>query len=374
MCVNSLMKVLIFNWRDPKHTWAGGGEIYIFEQAKRWVKMGHEVIVFCGEDIEKDLPYFEEINGIKIYRKGGRYSLYLWAIWYYLTKLRKNTDVVIDVENGIPFFTPLFCRIPKVCYVYHVHGKQFFYELLFPLNRIGYLIEKFIFPLLYKNITIQAISQTTKKQLIDIGFNSKNINVVYSGMNQTHSKNFVKKFSNPTLLYLGRIKKYKRVDLLVRIFPKILEKIPQAHLIIAGWGTEAANLTDLIMRGTLRKKITLLGPVSDNEKETLLSKSWLFVNPSIGEGWSIAVIEANLHGTPAVAFNVPGLSESIQDDKTGILAENETDLIEKICEMLANDNLRDKLSENAVKLAEKFSWNKSSLESLKILEKVRRKN
>lgn len=366
------MRVLIFNWRDPKHTWAGGGEIYIFEQAKRWVKQGHEVTVFCGEDIEKDLPSFEIADEIKIHRKGGRYGLYLWAVWYYFTKLKKNTDIVIDVENGIPFFTPIFCRIPKICYVYHIHGRQFFYELPFPISRIGYTIEKFIFPLLYKNIPIQAISQTTKKQLNDIGFRNKNIAVVYSGMDKSRSKITLKKFSNPTLLYLGRIKKYKRVDLLVTMFPKILEKIPNARLIIAGWGTEASSVTDLVMQSPLRRKIDLLGPVSNAEKKTFLSKSWIFVNPSIGEGWSIAVIEANLYGTPAVAFRVPGLSESIQDQKTGLLAKDENDFIEKICKILRDNNLREKLSKNAIELAASFNWDKSSMESLKILEKVRR--
>ncbi len=370
---NSLMRVLIFNWRDPKHTWAGGGEIYIFEQAKRWVKMGHEITVFCGEDVEKNLPYFEMVDGIRIYRKGGRYTLYLWAVWFYLTKLRKNIDVVIDVENGIPFFTPLFCRVPKICYVYHVHGKQFFYELPMPFNRIGYLIEKFIFPLLYRNVPVQAISQTTKRQLKEIGFSDKNITVVYSGMNKLQIKTTPKKFLNPTILYLGRIKKYKRVDLLIRIFPKILEKIPNVHLIIAGWGTEASNVTDLVMKSPLRRKITLLGPVNDEEKKTFLSKSWLFVNPSIGEGWSIAVIEANLYGTPAVAFNVSGLSESIQDGKTGLLANGNDDLVEKICKILKDNNLREKLSKNAIELAHGFNWDRSSVESLKILEKIRRK-
>jgi len=158
------MRILIFNWRDLKHTWAGGGEIYIFEQASRWVKKGHEVTVFCGQDIEKNLPSFETIDGIKIFRKGGRYSLYLWASWYYLTRFRSKVDIVIDVENGIPFFTPLFSWIPKVCYVYHIHGKQFFYEIPTPLNYIGYSIERFIFPLLYRHISIVTISETTKKQ------------------------------------------------------------------------------------------------------------------------------------------------------------------------------------------------------------------
>ena len=174
------MRILIFNWRDPKHSWAGGGEFYIFEQAVRWVEMGHEVTLFCGQDPYQNLPSFEIINGIRIYRKGGRFNVYFWAIWYYFTRFRGKADVVIDVENGIPFFTPLFCWIPKVCYVYHIHGKQFFYEFPAPLSHIGFTIEKFIFPLLSRHLPIIAISETTKKQLIKIGFLEDKITVVYS--------------------------------------------------------------------------------------------------------------------------------------------------------------------------------------------------
>lgn len=369
------MKILIFNWRDPKHSWAGGGEIYIFEQAKRWVKMGHEVTVFCGNDKEKKLLSFEIVDGIKIYRKGGRYTVYIWAIWYYFQVLKEKIDIVIDVQNGIPFFTPFFSRLPKISYVYHIHGNQFFYELPKPLSYIGYGIEKFIFPVLYQKVPIIAISETTKQELVKIKFPKKDISIVYSGIDG--AKGLIKtskKFSHPTILYLGRIKKYKRVDLLVHIFPKILEQVPKARLVIAGWGTEASILVDLVMKSPLRKKITLVGPVSNTEKKLLLSKSWLFVNPSIGEGWSIAVIEANLHGTPAISFAVPGLTESIKHGKTGLLAKNEKDFINKICKILTNPTLREKLSKNAKIWAASFSWDRSAKESMAILEKVRRKN
>lgn len=370
------MRIVIFNWRDLKHSWSGGGEIYIFEQASRWVKMGHEVTILCGQDAEKDLPFFEIINGIKIYRKGGRYSLYFWTAWYYLMHFRNKVDVVIDVENGIPFFTPLFCRVPKISYVYHIHGKQFFYEFPAPFNYIGYIIEKYIFPLLYRSIPIIAISETTKKQLINIGFNKDKITVVYCGMNGSHheTKTSMKKFSNPTILYLGRIKRYKRVDLLIKILPNIIKKVPHARLIIAGWGTEASNVVDLAMKSPLRRRIAVMGPVSNEEKRTLLSKSWIFVNPSIGEGWSIAVIEANLYRTPAIGFNVPGLIESIQHSKTGLLAQNEKDLTQKICETLTDNSLREKLGKNAMNWAHGFSWDKSARESLNILKKTRRNN
>ena len=366
------MRILIFNWRDLKHSWAGGGEIYIFEQAKRWVEMGHEVTVFCGQDIEKNLPSLETINGIKIYRKGGRFSLYIWAIWYYFRYFQGKVDIVIDVINGIPFLTPLFCRVPKIAYVYHVHGHQFFYELPFPLSHFGFIIERFIFPTFYKHLPVIAISETTKKQLIDLGFNKKNISVVYCGINAAHksAKNKIKKFLYPTILYLGRIKKYKRVDLLVSIFPKIIEKMPHARLIIAGWGTEASNIANLVMKSPLRRKISLLGPVTEGEKKSLLSKAWVFVNPSIGEGWSMAVIEANLYGTPAISFDVSGLRESILSQKTGLLAKNEQDLIGNIHMLLRDNTLREKYSANAKKWANTFSWNYSAKESLRIIEQA----
>lgn len=369
------MKILIFNWRDLKHSWSGGGEIYIFEQAKRWVKLGHSVTLFCGEDIEKKLPESEFIDGIKIFRKGSRYTVYLWAFWYYFTKLKGKYDLLIDVVNGIPFFTPFYSRLPKLGYVYHVHESQFFYELPFPISYIGYFIEKYLFPAVYLRTKIIAISQTTKNQLIKYGFSRNNIRIVYCGINgNVKSSNHQSKFTHPTLLYLGRIKKYKRVDLLVDLFPKIIERVPDARLIIAGWGTEASKVTDTIMKSPLRRKISLMGPVSPSEKRALLSKSWIFINPSIGEGWSIAVIEANLYGTPAVSFEVPGLAESIQSGKTGFLAKDEDDLIEKICKILNNKKLRDRLSHNALLWANNFDWDKTAKKSLLLANKVRHQN
>lgn len=307
-------------------------------------------------------------------RRGNRFTLYLWAAWYYLTALRKHTDIIVDVENGIPFFTPLFSRKPIVCYVYHVHGKQFFYELSFPLNYIGYFIERYLFARIYRNIPIIAISQTTKGQLVRIGVPAKHIAIVYSGINgsgKTPSRKG-KKFTHPTILYLGRIKKYKRVDLLVSLFERIIKHVPKARLIIAGWGTEASHVTDTIMKSKLRRKIGLFGPVSTQEKKLLLSRAWVFVNPSIGEGWSIAVLEANLYGTPAAAFHVPGVAESIRHKKTGMLAHHEEELIGHIVSILKNKKLRETLNKNAMKWATQFNWDRSATESLHILEKTRK--
>lgn len=364
------MNILIFNWRDTRHEWAGGGEVYVSELAKRWIKAGNKVTLFCGQDVRGGLPSEETINGVKIYRKGGRFTLYFWAFIYYFKKFRKNTDVVVDVQNGIPFFTTIYSRKPKVAVVYHVHGKQFFVELPFPISIVGFIIEKYLFPFFYYKTKIIVISKTTRDDLVELGFKNKNIEIVYCGINAIKNHNSINKFYKPTILYLGRIKKYKRVDLLIKIMPEISKRIPNVHLMIAGWGTEASSITDMAMRSIARKKINIIGPVSEFEKKHLLSKAWVFVNPSIGEGWGISVIEANLYGAPAVAFDVAGLSESIKHDQTGYLSKDEDEFVDNICKILSNKILRLRLSKNAKKWAGTFNWEAAATNSLVVIKSV----
>ena len=179
----------------------------------------------------------------------------------------------------------------------------------------------------------------------------------------------MKKFSRPTLLYLGKVKRYKRVDKLVKLMPAILKQVPGAKLLIAGWGTFGPYLTDISMRSLVKNHIKIIGPVSDREKWQLMSKSWVCVNPSLHEGWGIPVIEGNLFGTPTVSFNVPGLSESIKDGQTGFLANTEKEFIDMTVKLLKNVSLRRKMSKNAIDWSKQFDWDKSASQFLHILQK-----
>ena len=161
--------------------------------------------------------------------------------------------------------------------------------------------------------------------------------------------------------------------MLVKIMPEILQKVPKASLLVAGWGTEASAVIDMSMRSITRRKVKIIGPVTENEKSNLLSKSWVFVNPSIGEGWGISVIEANLHGTPVVAFDVAGLSESVKHKETGFLVKNEKDLIDKITLLLKDQRLRTKYGKNALVWAKKFNWDDAAVQSSRLIEKVHEK-
>lgn len=357
-----------------KHSWAGGSEMYIQELASHWVLKKNNVTLFCAQDPYQQLPEKQVQDGVTIYRKGGRLTVYFWALVYYLKYFRRSTDFVVDVENGIPFFTPLYCGKKKMCLVYHVHGKQFFYELPFPLNFVGFFLEQYIFPFIYRNIPLIAISESTKRELIKLGFKSKYISIISPGVSMDGKKaEKISKFKKPTLLYLGRIKKYKRLSILVEIFPEILKQFPNVRLIIAGWGSEAPIISDLIMKSKSRRNINIVGPVNEQEKRYLLSKSWIFINPSLHEGWGISVSEANLFGTPAVTFNVPGLSDAVIHKKTGFLSNGRNDMIHNINKLIKNDSLRKKMSIESRKRALELSWSVSADLSLSLIHRILKK-
>lgn len=359
------MRILIFNWRDITHPWSGGAEVYIHEIGKRLVKKGYYVTLFCGK-----YPGCKEetvIDGIKIIRKGGQYSLYLYAPIYYLLKLRDKYDVIIDCENGIPFFTPLFSRKKKICVMHHVHTDVFDKELPFYLSWVGKFLEGFLMPLVYKNIDFVAVSPSTKKEMIDLGIDKDKIRIIYNGMDGQFAPDFSKKKGN-LIVYVGRIKRYKQLDHLVRAFRIVKDKVQDAELVIAGKGN-FVEIEELAKK--LNLKIGLYNDITEDEKIDLLQKAKLFVTTSMKEGWGITVIEANRCGTPVVAYDVDGLRDSIRNNETGLLVKSGDieQIGESIIKIIENNDFQ--MNIRALEWSKKFDWNKSTEEFEKFIEYVR---
>ena len=362
------MKILIFNWRCPKHPEAGGAEKYLYEISKRLIKKGHKIVWFSASF--NGAKEVDNLEGIEIIRMGGRYTVYAYAFIYFLKKFKKEKfDIIIDDINGVPFFSPFYVKIPKLAIIHHLMKKQFFKELPFFLAMIGYFIERSI-PFFYSQTSFITVSNSSKEELSKIGI--KNITIVPNGIDLTCCHSKLDKYNIPTVLFLGRLKKYKRIDLLLRAFTVVSEKIKNVNLWIAGDGDHRAALEELATKLNLQN-ITFWGYVDEKEKKELLQKAWVLVMPSLKEGWGITVIEANICGTPCIAYDVPGLRDSIKDGETGILVRkdgNVKKLAEAIYEILTNNKLRKKLSQNAIEWAKQFSWDKSAEEFEKVLERV----
>jgi glycosyltransferase XagB len=369
---NRGLNILIYNWRDTKHIWAGGAEVYVQEMAKRWVEDGHNVTLFCGSD--RKSPNNETLDGINVIRRGGFFTVYLWAFVYYIFKFRGKFDVILDSENGIPFFTPLFCKEPVVLLIHHVHKDIILSGLrlpkyLLPLAFVAKQLETKMMPIIYRNSTIVAVSESTKNDLVKIGFD--NIHIVNPGVDIDHFKP-AEKYSNPLVLYLGRLRYYKSIDTLLRAHKKVLKKVPNARLAIAGFGEARGMLEDYAKKLNIQDTVEFLGKVSEEQKQTLLARSWVFAYPSTMEGWGISIIEASASGTPVVASNVPGLKDSVKNPHTGYLVEkgNAVDFAKQITELLLNKDLRSQMGRAGVNWAENFTWDKGSSNLLSIFTKT----
>ena len=351
-------RILIFNWRDTKHKYAGGAEVYIHELAKRWVKAGHHVTLFCGNDSKCSRN--EVIDGIWVIRRGGFYFVYLWAYLYYLLKFRGRYDLVIDCENGIPFFTPLYVKEPVFCVIHHVHQEVFIRYLPKPLSLIASVLENRVMPWAYRNAKFITVSESTKKDMNNLNIKGIATEIIPNGVDLEKLKPGVKNKS-PLVLYLGRLKSYKSINVLITSFKKVVEIIPEVRLIIAGDGEERVGLERLTKRLKLSDKITFLGRVSEKKKIRLMQRAWVFVNPSFMEGWGITSIEANACGTPVVASNVPGLRDSVKNPHSGFLVPyGDVELFaDRITFLLKNKNVRRQMSGQAVHWAKKFEWDKS---------------
>jgi cellulose synthase/poly-beta-1,6-N-acetylglucosamine synthase-like glycosyltransferase/glycosyltransferase involved in cell wall biosynthesis len=352
--INFGKNILIFNWRDEKHVYAGGAETYIQEMATRWVKMGNSVTMFCGNDGKNKRN--ETIDGVQIFRRGGFYLVYLWAFIYYLLKFRGKFDLIIDSQNGLPFFTPLYVKEPIIGLLHHVHQEVFRKTLVFPFANIAGFMEKQGMPRVYRNLPFITVSQSSKEAMEKLPLKGK-IFVAPPGVNLA---NLIprEKSQNPLVLYLGRLKAYKSIPVLINAFKKVLDELPSCRLIIAGDGEEKAFLEKLTSKLNLTPNIEFKGHVTEHEKISLLQQAWVLVNPSMMEGWGITTIEANACGTPVIASNVPGLRDSVRNPSTGFLVSyGQTDAFAgKISLILKNQELRKKLAQKSRIWAENFDW------------------
>ncbi len=366
-------RILIFNWRDTQHKWAGGAEVYVQELGKRMVAMGHDVTLFCGNDRKN--PRHEVIDGVKIIRRGGFYTVYIWAFIYYIARFRGKIDVIIDSENGIPFFTPLYAKEPVIGLVHHIHREIILNQLklswyLKPAALVAKMLETYFMPTIYRNSQMITVSESTKKAMEEIGLGKKlPIKIVNPGVELQKFKT-TKKTENPSLLYLGRLVAYKSVETVIHAVNNLIIDFPNLTFTIAGQGEHREKLENLVRNLNLEQHIKFTGKVDENTKIQLMGESWIYLYPSAWEGWGMTIVEANACGTPVVASNVPGLKDSVQNPETGYLVEygNVTEFENKIRLLITDHKLRDELGRGGLEWSKNFAWEKSTKLLLAIIE------
>jgi glycosyltransferase involved in cell wall biosynthesis len=354
------MRILVLNLRDITNPAAGGAEEHLHQLFRRIASRGHAVTLHCGT--YPGARREEMVEGIQLVRRGNRLTTAAWSIAYYL-KARHDFDVVVDYTCQLHFLTPLYARLPRVAMALHVVGDVYRHDL--PVG-IGYLAaawEALSLRLFYATEYFIAVCPSTAAELMRFGIADDRITVVRGGRREPGPQMFVAKTHYPSLVYHGRLKRYKRVDWLIRALADVCQAVPRTRLHVVGDGTELESLRRLVASLDLHDAVVFHGQLPDAEHWRIVSSAWVHVQPSMKEGWSLSVMEAAQLGIPTIASRTPGLQDVVIDGSTGLLFERDSldDLSSRIIRLLRDADDRGRMGNQARVWANMFTWDEASL-------------
>ena len=363
------MRILLINWQDRENPQGGGAEIHLHEIFGRLASAGHEVVLLCGG--WPGCTPRAELDGIQVHRVGTRHSFPFLARRYYAEHLAQSPfDVAVEDINKVPLYAPRWVSAPVVALVPHLFGGTAFQELAFPLAAAVWLAER---PLgrMYRGIPFEAISESTADDLAARGIPRGSVEVIYPGIDTVaYTPKTGTRAPVPTFSYLGRLKRYKGVHFVIRAFARLQQ--PDAVLEIAGAGDYRPALERLVASLDLQGKVRFLGRISEEEKLSLLRRSWALVFASPKEGWGITNLEAAACATPVVASNSPGIRESVRNGETGYLVPHgDVDAMAASMRRIATSReLVESLGMTARRFAETFTWERAATETEAHLTRV----
>ncbi|MGW5715170.1 glycosyltransferase family 4 protein [Amycolatopsis sp. NPDC003865] len=332
-------RVVIVAGRDLSHSRAGGSEVLVDRLARGMAARGHEVTLLCGGTAETR-PY-------RVVRAGGKLSQFVVAPLAY-RRLADRCDVVVEVCNGLPYLTPLWSNKPAVCLVNHVHTDLWSLRYPPPLAAIGRYAEGVLMPRVHAGNLFLTVSESSSAALTAIGVRPDRIRILHNGVEPPGRR--YPRSPTPLFLALGRLAEYKRLDLLLRLWERV-RLVTGGELVIAGDGPDRARLERLAGDG-----VTITGYLPELDKQRLLAASWLLVHPALVEGWGIVVAEAAAQATPTVAFDVPGLRDSVLDGRTGVLTRTGGEFAAAWASLALDTARRQRMGAAARNFASRLRW------------------
>ena len=349
--------VAFFSWRDGRNPEGGGAERYLEKMAAGLVARGCRVTIFtvgyAGAAPD------EVVDGVRYVRRGSKLSVYLLGVWALLRRELGRVDVVVDVQNGLPFFTALATRKPVIVLVHHVHREQ--WPVVYPglFGKVGWWIESRLAPRLYRGRQYVVVSRATRAELRELGVTGPRVAVVHNGTDPVVSTH-TGKTSYPSICVVGRLVPHKQVEHAVDAARTLVAEFPDLRLRIVGDGWWEAELhayaADLVASGT----VVFEGHVSELRKQEIYEESWLMALPSLKEGWGLVVGEAAAHRTPTIAYrSAGGTRESIVDGVTGVLVDTPGELASALGALLRDDQGRQVLGKGALEHSYGFTWEHS---------------
>jgi len=379
--VSALRSVLLLCWRDTGHPQGGGSEAYLQRIGARLADQGVEVTLRTAR--YRGAPRRDVVDGVRVIRAGGRYSVYVWALLSMgLHQLgarlgigalrRARPDVVVDTQNGLPFLARLVYGRRVVVLVHHCHREQ--WPVAGPvLGRVGWFVESTLSPRLNRGNQYVTVSLSSARDLVELGVDQSRIAVVHNGLDDAPEQSLSgPQAATPRVVVLSRLVPHKQVEDALEAVAELSPRTPGLHLDVVGDGWWRRRLVEHARRLGIADAVTFHGHLDDVAKHQVLQRAWVHLMPSRKEGWGLAVVEAAQHRVPTIGYRSSGgLSDSIIDGVTGILANSHAELVDRLDELLSDSVLREQLGAKAQARNSEFSWAQSADGMRQVLEAVR---
>jgi glycosyltransferase involved in cell wall biosynthesis len=357
-------------WRDLDDPDAGGSEVHADEFARRWAAAGIEVL-HRTSGIEGRTSRARR-NGYDVVRAGGRLTVFPRTVVAEVFHRMGPYDALVEIWNGVPWFSPIWCRRPHLTFLHHVHGPMWDQILPGPLASAGRHLERTIAPPFYRRSLTMTGSACTRDELVEIGFRADRVAVVEYGVEPVYSPGG-RRAETPTVVAVGRLAPVKRFSLLIDAIIDARRRVPELRLEIIGDGPLAGELRTQVAKAGAEGFVTFRGYVSQDEVIDAYRRAWLVASASLSEGWGLALTEAAACGTPAVATDIRGHRSSVLDGVTGLLADP-ADLADAIVRVIDDGALRARLAAAALTRAATLTWDRVALVmAQRLLDEARRR-
>lgn len=362
--------LLAINFRDPAHPEAGGAELHLDHVLRDAVRRGWRVTWlaagFRGGAREATHA------GMRVVRRGTWWDFNLRVPALLKNEFAGNDrpDLVVEDVNKVPCFAPWFTAAPVAVVVPHLFGTTAFREANPVVASYVVALEQLI-PSAYARCRFVAISESTRDDLVARGIPAAQVSVVHCGLDHAryHADPATPKAARPTLTFVGRLRRYKGLDWVLRALPAVRARVPDVKLEIIGDGPYGDELRRQVERRGMRETVEFLGFLPGEQKVARLRASWAVLQPSPKEGWGLTVVEASACGTAVIASDAPGLRDSVQRDVTGLLVRvgDDAALSEAMTRVLTDIELRNRLAQAGIEWASRFRWEECGRRSIDAL-------
>jgi glycosyltransferase involved in cell wall biosynthesis len=357
-------RIHVLAWRDLDDVEAGGSELHASNVAARWAAAGIDVVMRTSHAAGS--PPNAIRDGYEVVRHAGRYLIFPRAVVAELLGRHGDRDALVEIWNGVPFLSPLWARGRRATWLHHVHEDMWPMVLPPKLARAGQLLERRLAPPFYRRTPIVTLSESSRSHILDrLRLPADNVHVVPPGIDPGFSPGA--EAAEPTVVAVGRLMPSKDFPALLDAMAAVRRELPNARLRIIGEGYERPKLERRIAELDAVEWCTIEGRVAPEVLLEAYRSAWIVASTSRAEGWGMTLTEAAACSTPAVATRIPGHTDAVVDNETGLLVDRDDELAPAMVRLLIDHDLRRRLAAAALDRSARFSWDRTAYDTLAVL-------